>query len=223
MIVFLLTRDLFRQQLLSPVEINLCQLECGVAFIECGNAGMQLGDPVIDILYGVLQLKEQAPGLCFNAAHRGCGRLKICLCCVDSRFLHGDRVLEGLLVQLGEKISLMNTVVIIDQHAGDLSAYASSNECDVAVHVGVIRRDGVERQSDPRNAEYQGGHQHQNFRHSNHQPSFQSRPMLAGGGCAGRKILVGICFPAQPKGLFRLRGGRRSGSTRGYPRFVVQP
>src|SRR5262249_45022977 len=99
----------------------------------------------------------------------------------------GDCILKRLLVQLGEKISLVNTVVIIDQHAGDLSAYASSNECDVAIDVGVISRDGAERQSDPRNAEYQGGRQHQDSQRSNHQPSLPSWPMLAGGAFAGRK------------------------------------
>ena len=100
--------------------------------------------------------------MCFNTAHRGFGRLKVRLRGVDRRFLHGDRVLKGLLVQLDENIPLMNTVVIIDQDAGDLPAYASGNECDVAIHVGIIGRDGVERQPDPRDAEYQGGRQDQN-------------------------------------------------------------
>jgi len=94
----------------------------------------------------------------------------------------------------------MNTVVIIDQHASDLPAYTSSNECSVAIDVGVISRDGVERQSDPRNAEYQDGRQHQDSYHSNHQPSFQSRSMLAGGACAGRKI--------SPEGLASLLSRR---------------
>src|SRR5262249_10174670 len=71
---------------------------------------------------GVLQFPAQAPSLCFNAAHRGCGCLKVRRRCVDSRFLHGDCVLKRLLVHLGEKISLMNTVVILDQHASDLPA-----------------------------------------------------------------------------------------------------
>ena len=58
----------------------------------------------------------------FNAAHRGYGRLKVRLCGVDSRFLHGDRVLKGLLVQLDENVSLTNTVVVVDQDPGNLPA-----------------------------------------------------------------------------------------------------
>ena len=65
----------------------------------------------------------------------------------------------------------MNTVVIVDQDAGDLPAYASSNERDVAIHVGVIRGNRGERQPDPWNAEPKRGREDDNAQPANQQPS----------------------------------------------------
>ena len=45
-----------RQQFLRPGEFNLRELQCGLAFFKGGNAGMQQGDLVVDVLHGVLQL-----------------------------------------------------------------------------------------------------------------------------------------------------------------------
>jgi hypothetical protein len=89
----------------------------GIAFIESGNPGMQQGYLVVNVLDCVLQPEALAPGLCFDTAHQGRGRLQIRLCRIDGRTLHGDRVLKWLLVQLDKKISLAHTVVVIHQNS----------------------------------------------------------------------------------------------------------
>ena len=165
-IVVLPTYGCLRQQLLSPGEFNLRQLECGLAFVESGNAGMQLGHPVVDVVHGVLQFPAQAPGLCFDTAHRGRSRNQIRLCNIDGDTFFGDYVLERLLVQLGENISLVNRIVIVDQHPGYLPAYARGNEGHVAVHECVIRRDGVEGQLDPGDPIDPNGRHDQGSQHS---------------------------------------------------------
>ena len=99
---------------------------------------------VIDVVDGVLQYEVLAPRLRFGTVYRGRGYLQIRLCGIEGRFFNGDCVLEGLFVQLGENISPVNTVVIIDQHLGYLPAYASSNERNVAVDECVIRRNRAE-------------------------------------------------------------------------------
>ena len=58
-----------------------------------------------------------------------------------------DRDLKGLLVQFGEKLSFADTVIVIHQNPGNLAADAGSNERHMAVHVCVIRRNGVESQA----------------------------------------------------------------------------
>ena len=155
-----LAADRTPRWLMSPCGSNCsaransscANLRCGVALVESGNAGMQQGHLVVDVLDGVLQFPAPAPGLCFDTAHRGRGRLQIRLRGIDRRFLFGDRDLVGLLVQLGEKISLANTVVVIDQNPGNLAADAGSNERHMAIHICVIRRNGIEGQFDPGNS-----------------------------------------------------------------------
>ena len=148
-IVLLPAYGCLRQQLLSPGKFNLRQLECRLAFVERGNTRMQLGHPVVDVIDGVLQFPAQAHGLGLDPAHLHRGRDQIRPCNIDGRLFFSDCVLEGLLVQLDENISLVNAVVVIDQHPRYLPAYASRNERDVAVHESVVRRDGVEGQLDP--------------------------------------------------------------------------
>jgi hypothetical protein len=165
-IILLPTYGRFWQQLLCACEVQLCELECGVAFIERGNAVVQHGHPVIDILHGVSQLRELAPGLCFKATNRSRGSQQIRLCDPDGRSFFGDRNFIRLPVQLGENVSLVDTVVIVDKNPGYLAAYASSNERDMSVHIGVVSRDSVESQFDPGDAVFPDGRQHQSGRHS---------------------------------------------------------
>ena len=72
-----------RHQLLCPIEFELGQRQRGLALVEVGDPGMQDRDLVVDVLHGVLQFPALAPGLRFDAAHRGAGRLQIRLRRVD--------------------------------------------------------------------------------------------------------------------------------------------
>src|ERR1700728_2022076 len=44
-----------RQQFLRAAKVELREVECGFAFFKGSNAGLQHGDPVVDVLNGVLQ------------------------------------------------------------------------------------------------------------------------------------------------------------------------
>jgi hypothetical protein len=54
-IIFLPADRPIRQQLLCAAEIKLCQLECCVAFVKRGDAGVQQSHSVLHVLHGVLQ------------------------------------------------------------------------------------------------------------------------------------------------------------------------
>ena len=58
-----------------------------------------------------------------------------------------------LRVQFDQNISFTYTVVVIHQDPGNLAADAGGNERQVAVHVCIVRRNGVDRQADRWNAE----------------------------------------------------------------------
>ena len=159
------------EQLLCPIEVDLCQRQRGLALIESGDPSMQKSYLVVDVLHGVLQFPAPAPGFCFNTARHGFGRLQVCVCGVDGRSLLGDRDLIRLLVQFGEKLSFVHTVIVIHQNPGNLAADAGSNERHMPVDVCVIRRDGVEHLPDPGNAQYADGCQNQGAEHAHQQLS----------------------------------------------------
>jgi hypothetical protein len=87
--------------------------------------------------------------LCFDIPHRGLGRAQVRLCGIDGRSFHSNRVLKRLLVEFGEKLAFVHTVVGINQHPRDLAGDPGSDERHVAVDVGVVRRNGVERCENP--------------------------------------------------------------------------
>ncbi len=121
---------------------------------------MQKSYLVFDVLDGVLQLPAPGSVACASiprtvalAARRSASAVS------TAALFTADRVLIWLLVQLGEKIALVHTVVVVHQHPGDLAADAGSDERHMAVDVGVVRRDGVEGCKDPGDAEYADGRQ----------------------------------------------------------------
>ena len=118
-----------------------------------------------------------APCLCFDAAHRGPGRIEVCVCGIDGRLFHRHCVSKRLLVQFNKNISLVYAVVVIHQNPGDLTADAGGDERHMAVHEGVVGRNRAEREPDPGNTEHQGDHQDQNTQ-SAHQPSSSDRGAL---------------------------------------------
>jgi hypothetical protein len=142
------------QQLLRPIEVGLCERQVGLALVESGYPSVQQRDFVVDILYGVLQPPAPGPCLCFDIPRRSFGCAQVRLCGIDGRSFHSDRVLKRLLVEFGEKLAFVHTVVVVHQYPGDLAGDPGSNERHMAVDVGVVRRNGVERFEDPRDAEY---------------------------------------------------------------------
>ena len=157
---------------------------------------------VVDILYGVLQSPAPGPCLCFDIPHRGFSRPQVRVCGIDGRSFHSNRVLKRLLVEFGEKLALVHTVVVIHQHPGDLAGDPGSNERHMAVDVGVIRRNGVERCEDPGNAEYADGRQDQDAERTNQQPSPPRGPLIR----RWAHRLSRLVLTRQP---FHLRGAHR--------------
>jgi hypothetical protein len=147
------------EQLLCPIEVDLCQRQRGLALIVSGDASAQKSYLVVQVLHGTLQFPAPARGFCFNTARLGFGRLQVCVCGVDGRSLLRYCDLKRLLVQFGEKLCFLNTVIVIHQNPGNLAADAGSNERHMPVHVCIIRRNGIEGQADPGNAKCAGGYQ----------------------------------------------------------------
>ena len=180
-------------ELLRPIEFNLRQRQCGLALVDSGDPRVQQRDLVIDVLHGVLQVPASAPGLRFDRARRRGGCLQVCFRGVDRCLLLGDRNPVRLLVQLGEEISLVHTVVVIHQNAGNLSCHAGRNKRHVPIHECVVRGDGVEHLLDPRDAEHEENCQDSNTEHTGQKLSLpRSLSGLLRHGAGLRRCLRGF-------------------------------
>ena len=188
-----------RDQLFCPVELGLGQLQRGLALVEIGNPGVQESDLVVDVLYGVLELPALAPRLGLETAHRRGRRHQIRRAVIHRRLLHGDGEPERLLVQLDEKVALAHTIVVVHQHPEHLARHPGRDEGDMAVHKGVVRRNGVQGLLNPGNAEDQGGQQNQAADCAQQQP-----PPLYGMG-----IFCGRFRRRIPRGASIRRAGMR--------------
>ncbi len=78
---------------------------------------------------------------------------RIRLCRIDRRLLGGDDHFVGLPIEFDEEVSCADAVIIVDENSGYLPRNASGHEGHVAIHVGIISRDGVESFLNPWNAE----------------------------------------------------------------------
>ena len=141
------------QQPLRPIEVGLRQRQLGLALIESGDSSTQKSDFVFDVLDRVLQSPAPGPGLCFDIPHRGFGRAQVRGRGIDGCSFHGNHVLKRLLVELGEKLAVVDTVVVVDQYARDLAGDPRSDEGHMAVDIGVIGRNRAERYEDPTDTE----------------------------------------------------------------------
>jgi hypothetical protein len=92
--------------------------------------------------------------------------LQVCFRGVDRRLLFGHCNPVRLLVQLGKDISIMHTVVVIHQDAGNLSCHARRNERHVPIHECVAGGVCVEHLLDPRDAQYEENRRHSDTEHS---------------------------------------------------------
>jgi hypothetical protein len=114
------------EQLFCATEVDLCQRQRCLALIESGDASVQKGDLVVEVLHGALQFPPSASGFCFNTARLGVGRLQVRLCGVDRRSLLRDHDLIRLPVEFSEKLSFTHTVIVIHQNPGNLAADAGA-------------------------------------------------------------------------------------------------
>jgi hypothetical protein len=63
--------------LLCPTEVDLCQCQHCLALIESGDASVQEGDLVVEVLLDALQFPAPASCFGFNTARLGFGRLQV--------------------------------------------------------------------------------------------------------------------------------------------------
>jgi hypothetical protein len=152
-VVLLLGGRRRRDQLLCSLEFKLGELERRPAHFDAGHPGAQQRYLIFHCLHGVLQVPAPAPGLGFDAPHRGVGRFEIGLCRIDGRLLHCNGVYERLLVELNKQIAFAHAVVVIDQNARNLTVDARRNERRMAVHEGIVRRHRAESEAYPGNTE----------------------------------------------------------------------
>ncbi len=138
-----------------PIELKLRQRQRGLAFVDTGDPRMQQSDLVVDVLHRVLQVPAPAQCQCLDRAHRRGGGLQVRRRDVDRGLLFGDRDLVRLLIQRGEEIAFVHTVVVIHQNAGNLACYAGCYKRHVPIDECVVRGGGVEHRPDPRNAEHE--------------------------------------------------------------------
>ena len=130
---------------------------------------------VVDILDGVLQSPAPGACLCFDIPHRRFSRPQVRGCGIDGGSFHINRVFKRLLVERGEKLAFVHTVVVVHQHPGDLAGDARRDERHMAVDVAVIGRNRVERHVDPTDTEYADGHQNDGAERANQEPSSPRR------------------------------------------------
>ena len=124
----------------------------GQGFLESVNIALQLVDLPVHVLHRVEQLETIAARLSDHAVHLRLRHPQFRLGRRQVGFLDPDLNLVRLLVELNDQVSLLDAIVVIHQHLDDLAGDARGDKRDVAVHVGVVRRDrgeGEDHEGDP--------------------------------------------------------------------------
>ena len=147
------------QQLLAPFEIGLRQFQGRLPAVESRHGGVQIGDLVIHVLDGVFELETIGPGLGHLAADLGLGGRQVRLRRFHGGFLDGHLNPVRLRVEFHQHVPLFHAVVVVHQDLAHLARHAGSNERDVAVDIGVIGGNRVQRRHHPRDKEVSGDRQ----------------------------------------------------------------
>ena len=136
----------------SSPRLRLARASSRVALpaLERRDVGPQVGDLGVDVLDGVLELEPIGPGLGHQAAHLGLGGRQVRLGRRHGGFLDRDLNLVRLLVELDQQVPLLHAVVVVHQDLAHLAGDPGSHEGHVAVDVGVVGGNRVQRQSPPR-------------------------------------------------------------------------
>ena len=135
------------------IPIGLRAIQFRLAGLQRRDVGPQHGNLVVHVFDRMLQFESIGPRLGHHRAHFVLRHQQICLRRGDHRFFQIDIDLKRLLVELNENVPLLHPVVVVDQNLHHLARHTRGDEGDVTVDVGIVGRNGVERQIDHRNAE----------------------------------------------------------------------
>jgi hypothetical protein len=141
--------DALGREFLTPFEVGLGELQgCLLAF-EVLHAGAQIGNLIVDVLDGMLELEPVGPRLGHQAAHLCLGSPQVRLGCHYRGLLDFDLNLVGFLVELDQQVPLFYAHVVIHQDPAHLAGNAGSQEGHVAIDVGVIGAHRVQCRDHP--------------------------------------------------------------------------
>src|SRR5689334_6951298 len=90
----------------------------------------------------MLQLEAVGAGLTDCSADLVFGDGHVRFGDVPRRLFRVNGNLIRLPIEFDEDVTLANSVVVVNFHSDDLPGYAGGNEGNVAVHVGVVGRNG---------------------------------------------------------------------------------
>ena len=144
------------------------------------------------------QLEAVGPGLGHLAAHLGLGGHQVGFGRRHGGFLDLDLNLVRLLVELDQQVALFHAVVVIHQDLGHLARHPGGDEGHVAVDVGVIGGNRVQRRDHPGHQEV-GPDRQADHDHRQDQPFSQGvrrRAVFRGGGPGGGLLLGAGCGSA---------------------------
>ena len=135
----------------SSPRLRLARASSRVAFrlLSVATAARRLAIWLFDVLDGVLELEAIGPRLGHLAAHLGLGGRQVRFGRVHGGFLDRHLNLVRLLVELDQHVALFHAVVVVHQDLGHLAGHARSHEGHVAVDVGVIGGNRVQRRYHP--------------------------------------------------------------------------
>jgi hypothetical protein len=163
------------EQLLCPIEVDLRQPQLGLGLIEVGDASVQKGDLVVEVLHGALQFPAPASGFGFNPARLGFGRLQVRL---------GLRYPGPVVVILDfdQHLAFFDALKIIHGHPAHITFDLGAERRDVAANISIVC-DLPDRQTNPavplssdEDDDNPGGEQNGEPDHSNPRPRPSSRP-----------------------------------------------
>ena len=129
------------EQLLCPIEVNLCQRQPGFALFESGDASVQKSDLVVEVLHRALQFPAPASGFCFNTAGLGFGHLQVRL-----GLSHSGPII--VILDLDQQLAFFDALKIIHRDAAHVPFDLGAERRDVAANISIVC-DLPNRQTNP--------------------------------------------------------------------------
>ena len=131
-------------ELLAPFEVGLSQHQGRLLALVSRHVGPKVGDLVVHLLHGRLQLPTLGSADRLQSAHLGFGGHQVRFGGSDGGSLDRDLNLVGLLVELDQQVPPLHAVVVVHQHPAHLAGDPGSHEGHVAVDIGVVGGNRVE-------------------------------------------------------------------------------